>query len=451
MKTIIVIILGFLFGKPAYSQEKKELVFKIDSIVTPLVNTNNFSGSILVTQNGNELFSKAYGKMSQEFELDNNLNTKYFIASVSMIFTSAAVMKLNESGLIKLDDKVSKFLPHYQHGNKLTIGDLLSQRSGIPAIGTNGNVNYDSITKFEHNSEELYAYFKDYELLFEPGSKYNHGRSDYIILAYIIELITGKSFGEYLQDEIFTPLGMANTGHFSTEKEIIKNLAKGYAPKNLYDLETAFQIDWSSKTGHGSIYSTVYDLRKFAQAALDNDFLTKDSWNKIFQNHGDNVGYGWFIRKHLHRDLFQMNGRSPGFSSYLGIYPEENLIVIVLSNNYISLPASLGGSIAAMTMNEPFEGLNLTDKTLTHNFAEKLIGSYKFDGDFYSPNIELEITFEEGYLISDWGGLVPIDKGNENFLEYILRTYWSSIEFVEGENGEITQMKYDDHIGLKVK
>ncbi len=244
---------------------------------------------------------------------------------------------------------------------------------------------------------------------------------------------------------------MDNTGHYSGEKEIIKNLAKGYAPKNLYDLESAFQIDWSSKTGHGSIYSTVQDSQKFAQAALEDKLLSKDSWKEVFKNHGDNVGYGWFISKHLNRDLFQMNGRSPGFSSYLGIYPEENLIVIVLSNNYVSLPASVGKSIAAMSMNEPFEGLNLTNKSLNSNFAEKLVGSYKFDEKFYRPNFELEITYEDGHLISDWGGLIPIDNGNDNYKEYILRTYWSSIVFVEDESGNITHMKFDNHKGIKSK
>jgi CubicO group peptidase (beta-lactamase class C family) len=291
----IIIIFSFLFIAIHASSQQKNKLSGIDSLINPLVVTNNYSGTILISQNGKTVFSKAYGKMSREYNLDNNTDTKFFLASVSMIFTSAAILKLNEEKKLLLSDTISKYISDYKHGNKLTISDLLAQRSGIPAIGTGGNVNYDSITKFEHNIDALISYFKDYELLFEPGTKYNHGRSDYILLAYIIEKISGKTFGQYVKDEIFIPLRMTNTGHYATEKEIIPNLAKGYAPKGLYDVESAYQINWSSKTGHASIYSTTSDLQKFTQAALDGKLLSKESWNKIFTDYGDNVGYGWFI------------------------------------------------------------------------------------------------------------------------------------------------------------
>lgn len=451
MKRILIIISGLLLFYPALSQKNEGLISQVDSIINSLMVTNNYSGTVLISQNGKTLLSTAYGKMSREYNLDNITDTKFFLASVSMIFTSAATMKLNQEGKLLFSDPVSKFFPDYKHGNRITISDLLAQRSGIPAIGSGGNVDYDTITKFEHNIEELYSYFKEYDLLFKPGEKYNHSRSDYILLAYIIEEVTGKPFGQYLKEEIFTPLGMNNTGHYFNEKEIIQNLAKGYAPKDLYDVESAYQIDWSSKTGHGSIYSTTNDLEIFAQAALNHKLLSKKSWDKIFTDYGDNVGYGWFITKHLNRDRFQMNGRSPGFSSYLGIYPKEKLTIIILSNNYISLPAVVGKSIAAVVLNEPFDHLNLTYKPVPANFAQKLRGTYKFDENFYIPNHELVVRYENGNIISDWGGLIPIDKGDKNFKEFILRTYWSSISFIEDEKGEITQMMFDNHQGIKIE
>lgn len=451
MKLILLIFSVLLLSYNALSQKNNKIFSKVDSLINPLVLTNNYSGTVLITQNGKTIFSKAYGKMSREYNLNNNTDTKFFLASVSMIFTSAAILKLNEEKKLSLSDSISKFIPGYKHGNKITISDLLSQRSGIPAIGTGGNVNYDTITKFEHSIEALISYFKDYELLFEPDTKYNHGRSDYILLAYIIEKISGKNFGQYLKGEIFNPLGMTNTGHYSSEKEVIQNLAKGYAPKGLYELESAYQIDWSSKTGHASIYSTTSDLQKFTQAALDNKLLTKESWNKIFTDYGDNVGYGWFITKHLNRDRYQMNGRAPGFSSYVGIYPKEKLSVIILSNSYVSLPADVGKSVAAVILNEQYETLNLTDKKVPADFAKKLSGTYKFDRNFYVPNAELEVKFENGNLLSNWGGLIPIDKGDKNFKEYILRTYWSSITFIADDQGEIIKMNYDNHQGIKIK
>jgi hypothetical protein len=217
----------------------------------------------------------------------------------------------------------------------------------------------------------------------------------------------------------------------------------------LYDVESAYQIDWSSKTGHASIYSTTVDLEKFAQAALSNKLLSKESWNKIFTDHGDNVGYGWFISKHLNRDRFQMNGRSPGYSSYIGIYPQENLTVIILSNNSVSIPAVLGKPVAAIALKEPFEPLPLTNKKVDSNFAKKLTGTYRFDENFYRPNYELQVTYKDGNLTSEWGGFIPIDKGDTKFKDYILRAYWSSIRFIPNDKGDITEMMFDSHKGLK--
>jgi CubicO group peptidase (beta-lactamase class C family) len=449
MKLLLLIISGWTLTYSAFSQKQEGLMIRVDSIINPLVLTNNYSGTILISKNGKTLLSKAYGKMNREYNLNNTPDTKFMLASVSMVFTSAAILKLNEKGKLLLQDPVSKYFPDYRHADKITIHDMLAQRSGIPAIGTGGKVNYDSITKFAHTTDKLYSYFKEYELLYKPGEKYNHGRSDYILLASIIEKVTGKPFGQYLQAEIFTPLAMHNSGHYTSDKQIIQNLAKGYAPKGLYELESADHLDWSSKTGHGSIYSTTKDLEKFAQAALENKLLTAASWNKIFTDYGDNVGYGWFIARHLNRDRFQMNGRSPGYSSYLGIYPKEKLTVIILSNNYISLPAGVGKSLSALALNEPFERVNITNKTVPAPFAKKLAGTYKFDQNFYVPNFELVVSYEDGHILTNWGGFIPIDKGDKNFKEFIARNFWSSIKFIQNEKGEFTQMMFDAHTGTK--
>ncbi|MHA7830070.1 MAG: serine hydrolase domain-containing protein [Flagellimonas sp.] len=427
-----------------------DLESSIDKLVMPLLKTNNYSGTILVSKNHEIVFNKAYGKMNREYDLDNELETKFFLASISMVFTSAAIMKLHETGKLSINDKLSKYYPDYKNGHLITLHDMLAQRSGIPAIGSEGNVDYNKITKFTHSTDELIEYFKEYDLLFKPDEKYNHGRSEYILLANIIEKVSGKSFGDFLNEEVFTPLEMNNTGHYKSEKMIIKNLAKGYAPKGLYDVESAYDIDWSSKTGHASIFSTANDLHKFGQAILNSELLNQESWDVITTNHGDEVGYGWFIRPHLNRVRYQMNGRSPGFSSYFAIYPDGNLIIAVLSNNYISLPADIGMNVAAIVFDEPYEPLNLTNRKLDAYLADKLIGRYKFDENFYVPNYELEIEYNDGYLTSQWGDLIPVDNGQENTKDFILRTYWSTLHFTTNDTGQVIELKYDSHSGTKI-
>ncbi|HET9058211.1 MAG TPA: serine hydrolase domain-containing protein [Chitinophagaceae bacterium] len=422
----------------------------VDEIIQPYVKTNNFSGAILISQNGKTLLSKAYGMMNRTYHLPNVTDTKFYLASVSMIFTSAAILKLVEEKRLALNDPLSKYLPDYKYGKDITLHHLLSQRSGIPGIEENSKANYDSITKFAHTPEKLINYFKDDSPLFKPDSKYNHGKSDYILLAYIIEKVTGKSFGDYLKEAIFDPLKMTNSGHNAGEKQILQNIASGYSAKEHYDVENAPSIDWSSKTGHGSIYSTVNDLNKFAMAILKNQLLSAESWRKIFTNAGNNVGYGWFIRDHLDRKRVQMNGRSPGFSSYFSIYPDDKLVIVVLSNNYISLPTDIGLQLAAWALKKPVTLTKLSTTPLNATQAGRLVGKYKFDEKFYRPNFEMEISFRDGNLYSSWGALIPVEEDHGPLKSFILRPFWSTIKFVQNREGEIIEMDYDGFRGIKI-
>ena len=445
MKTLFL-CMAFCYISVATAQ-----ISKVDQLIKPYVETNNYSGSIFVSQNGKTIWSKAYGQMNKTYQLPNTVETKFYIASVSMIFTSAAIIKLTEEKKLSLDDPVSKYIPQLKNADRLTLHHLMSQRSGIPPIGQNKKVNYDSITKFGHSLEQLIAYFKDDELLFEPNSKYNHGRSDYILLAYIIEKVTGRSFGDYLKETIFDPLKMTNTGHSKGEKNIVLNLAAGYAPIGRYDVENADPIDWTSKTGHGSIYSTAEDLGKFANAILHNQLLTKESWDKIFTDYGNQVGYAWFIRPHLDKKRFQMNGRSPGFSSYIGIYPDDKLVVVMLSNNYIALPADLGREVAALALNKSATYTKLSLDKITATDASHIIGKYKFDDKFYVPNHLMDVRYKDGGLISDWGSFIPVNDGKRPFSKFILRDYWSALQFLQNSKGEVDTLIYDQHKGIRVK
>jgi CubicO group peptidase (beta-lactamase class C family) len=447
MKNLLFPLVIVLLLRPlVWSQEKD-----IDVLVTPYVTTNNFSGSILIAQNGNVLFSKGYGPMNRSYHLPNTSKTKFYLASVSMIFTSAAIMKLVEEGKVSLNDSLSKYLPEYKYGNSITLHHLMSQRSGIINIGFNKKVNYDSVTKFEHTTQQLISYFKEDSLLFPPNTRYSHARSDYILLAHIIEKVTGKPYGSYLKQVLFDPLHMNNTGHSTGEKSIIPNLAAGYAPAGHFDIENAYQIAWTSKTRHGSIYATTEDLNRFANAILNNRIISKQSWQKIFTDYGDQVGYGWFIREHLEKKRFQMNGRSPGFSSYFGIYPNEKLVVIVLSNTDITLPSELGKQLAALIFKKPYSKMNLSPIELIQEQAQRLVVKYKFDEKFYRPNFELEVTFKDGKLSTTWGALIPVDEGKKPIKKFILRSYWSDIEFLETGNGQIEAMVFDSYKGVKIK
>ena len=175
-----------------------------------------------------KLYFKNYGKADKSWNINATSDTKFRIGSVTKHFTGMLIMQLKQEGKIKLDDKISDYLPWFSKtvGNKITIHQLLTHTSGLP--------NYtdfpDFKTKmvFENLSEKEFAvkYFKD-NLAFEPGTKQNYCNTGYYLLGLIIEEITGKPYEEVLKEKIFDVIGMKNTG-IENPKEIISNYAQGY-------------------------------------------------------------------------------------------------------------------------------------------------------------------------------------------------------------------------------
>ena len=145
-----------------------------------------------------------------------------------------------------------------------------------------------------------------------------------------------------------------------------------------------------------------------------------------------------------------MNGRSPGFTSYFAVYPEEQLIVVVLSNIYISIPFDIGQSLAALILDESVDLPRMSRSLLSHNHSQKLVGDYQFGDNFYRPNFKLNISAREGKLYSTWGGMVPVNDGTGAPHTFILRPYWSTVQFLPDEEGKIVNMKFDQFEGAKV-
>ncbi len=421
----------------------------IQSIMDPLVATNNYAGNVVVLQNDSILFQQSYGNSDEGHQLENNRNTKFMLASASMIFTSAAIMKLVDERRMSLADKVDNFFPEFKNGDRITVHHMLAQRSGIPAWDAGWaveNLNRDK----PHTTSQLMEYFEGDDLVFEPGSNYAHGRSEYILLAAIVEQVSGLPFGDYLEQAIFKPLGMHSSGHISNlmSASDIPNLANGYTEKGFTDVEPAPAIHWSVKTGHASIYSTVDDLARFAQAVLNRKLLSRQAWEQTLTDYGSHAGYGWFLNAHNNHTRYQVNGRSPGFASYFGIYPDDDLVVIMLSNRYVSLPYFVGPELAAAALGDSFEVLNLSIDNIPKELAKKYTGHYSMGANFYRPHGTVKIRYRNGRLYSGAYPLIPVMGENGDVIAFIHRHYWSRLEFGEDSRGG-TILHFDDHRGTK--
>ena len=147
---------------------------------------------------------------------------------------------------------------------------------------------------------------------------------------------------------------------------------------------------------------------------------------------------------------YYRSGGSPGFSSYFAVYPDEDLTVIMLSNIQIFVPYFNVPKIASIVFGEPYEQLNLVSPTsVTNDLAQKLVGTYQFDENFYTPNGTVAISYEEGMLLSDGASMIPAVDAEGQIIKFINRQYWSRLEFLPDSEGNFSKLKFDGYMGTK--
>ncbi len=430
MLLIQVIAVSSLFGQGSSLEQL------IDQYLDPYVKSNNFAGTVYAAKSGKVVYEKSFGKAVIEWGAANTNTTKYHLASVSKPFTSTSVLLLEQQGALTTTDLVSKYLPDFTSGNKITIHHLLSHTSGITNINDFPEYNLLSMTSISPDS--IVKVFQKKPLLFEPGSKYSYSNSNYNVLAYIIEKVSGMKYGDFLKKNIFDVLAMQNTQHHGNALAVIPDVATGYAPDGRKNLQRAPYLDWTIKTGNGSLYSTVEDLAKFDRALLTEKLLAKPGLVKMFTPNLSDVGYGWYLKPHINRKRSYMTGRSPGFSTYFGRYPDDQVCVIVLSNLYISSSKEIGESIASIVFHEPYLKKTLKDEPLGDGQRKQLTGTYQFGGDFFRPNFKMEITETDGRLACPFGDLI-----HDTNDEFILRNFWSLIHFDRDASQKISGLSFD--------
>src|SRR5258708_22892562 len=231
---------------------------RIDALVAPYLNSSSFSGEIFVAQKGKVLFDKGYGLSNYEFDVPVTPQTKFYIASITKSFTAAAVLLLQDKGMLSINDAVSRFIPDFTDGAQITIHHLLTHTSGIADFLRFPN--FFELSKSWYTTEEAVNLFRHRPLLFKPGEQTNYSNSNYVLLAYIIEKVSGKTYADFLKGNFLIPLGMTNTGEPTHANQLINRLASGYGIVGFNEFETGRYFDRSIVIGAASLYSNAGDL-----------------------------------------------------------------------------------------------------------------------------------------------------------------------------------------------
>lgn len=332
------LLLLFILPFISIGQTKTEL---IDELLTKYSTYGKFTGSVLVSDEGNVIYKKGFGMANMEWDMPNDTDTKFRLASITKQFTGMLIMQLVAEGKIDLQAPISTYLPDYpkEVSDKVTVHHLLTHSSGIPS--------YTSLPGFiseksrdNYSPEEFIEIFSKLPLEFEPGETFRYNNSGYFLLGVIIEKMTGKTYEEALNDNIFEPLKMNNSG-YDNYAEIIKNRATGYE-QNGSQFRTAPYLDMSVPYAAGSLYSTVEDLYLWDQALYTEKLLPKEHMEVIFEKHipsgNAHYGYGWGIgdmpigSTEEKVDIFQHSGGINGFNTLITRIPSDKSMIVLLNN-----------------------------------------------------------------------------------------------------------------------
>lgn len=263
-KILSTLLIGlFLLIQTAAGQALKAK--DIDKYIKPFADANQFSGIVLVSQNNKVIYEKAYGYANADFKIANRLETRFGIASVTKPMTGIILNRLAEEKKIAPEDKISKFIPDFPNGDKITIQMLRAHRSGIPH-----RVMKPEEESLSFTSAEFVEKVKQAKQAFEPDTQRLYSSAGFSVLARIAELASGKSYAELVQQYVFAPGKMNDSLDFNSTK-IMERRSQDY----LLEAEGVINAplkDYSFLVGAGSVYSTAGDLYKFGEAILDGKY-----------------------------------------------------------------------------------------------------------------------------------------------------------------------------------
>ena len=340
------------------SSNSVSLTKEIETYLQTFLDDNLFMGSVLVTRGQEVLLSKGYGMANLEHNIPNTSYTLFRIASLTKQFTATAILKLQEENLLDVNNSLATYLPDYPKGKQITIHQLLNHTSGIPSFTSFED--FKTKKRIAIELDELIAWFKNRPLDFTPGDRFSYSNSGYVVLTKIIEIVSNLAYADYLQQHIFTPLGMTDSG-YDRASTILPNRAAGYTFTDEEHKNADF-IDMSIPLGAGGLYSTVEDLDKWSRSLYTDAVISQASVNTMFaptievpneENEQIYYGYGWKIDTQHNRKRVFHEGVIDGFSTYFALYPGDRVTIIVLSNRHAS-PVEKTAKLAAIMFGEQY-------------------------------------------------------------------------------------------------
>jgi len=439
---ILLLSISLIIALQLSAQISDDQYQKIDSLFVDWNKPNHPGGVIGIEKDGKIIFSKAYGLASLEYLTPNSTETIFNTASVSKQFTAMGIVLLQDQGKLSVDDDIRKYLPELPDFREtVTIRHMLHHTSGLRSLhamlGLAGWRDDDSRT-----DEDLYRYMKNQrDLNFKTGEEFLYCNTGYILMAKIIEKVTGEKFSTWMKRSIFEPLGMIHTYVEDKYNRVVPNNATSYYA-NTEGFDRA--VEYWGYVGSGNMHSTTSDLLKW----LTNFYNPKSNWESSFKtiqtldklNNGmdNNYAFGVFIDEFNGENRIQHAGGIGGFGSFICTYPNQKLSIVILTNFSSSSVSFKSNQVAKLLLENiiPSENNSTVSSTkfidLPNNQLEKFASSYWNDKDNYARKIYLKNdTLRYFRSENSESTLVPFGKNKFKMLDVDVNL---TVEFEVREN-----------------
>lgn len=433
--SMVVILSVSLFAAEEVSGDgiASNITGKMDEYLDAATELDRFSGSVLIARGEEVILKRGYGMADREHDVANTPKVKYRLGSVTKQFTAMAILQLYEEGKLKLTDPVTEYMPRYEDSQGITIFHLLTHSSGLAEYTAFEGVG--NKTKLPTTKKEIIDSFWSKELRFSPGEKFHYCNSNYVLLGGIIEKVSGQSYEDYIEKNIFSPLGMKDSGYDHPEI-VLENRAEGYVNIGGEMLNASY-IDTSFPNAAGALYSTVDDLHNWYLALTSGKVVSQKLWEEASSAQIGNYGYGFMEGNLWGRRRIYHGGTVNGFKTMINIFPEPDLTVIVLSNLETAEIEQVNRVLSAIVFGEdykipqPEEFIEIDNEIL-----ESYLGEYAADNGY-----KVAVSKERNHLILGLQGQPKLEVYPLSETEFSPKGSGLVVEFELDVNGSVSGMK----------
>lgn len=359
---VVCIVIGAVvaanqpLGNRLSGGDKNRIKTKFESYM----DSRGFSGAVYAVYHGKVIFDEGAGMATDT--LENGSDVAYGVASLTKQFTAAAIMRLYEDGKLSPEDKLSRYFPDYAWGDRITLHQVLCQRSGIPDYSvdsagdlvvvscTNGGDRYvtvDPESSAEENRQKIRSFFLSRELLFEPGAHFDYSDSNYALLAEIVSIVSGMSYHDYVRQTFFEPLKMEHSAFIDDyDSAVITKIASTDRTEFNRDYYTVMGAEY----GCGDLLSTPQDLYRWYKGLTSGKVVKKETLEQMTTNYSKKgefgYGYGLMISDTSDSKTVFHYGFIPSYYSAVLYIPEYDYFQAVLSNHATGNPQHMSADMA---------------------------------------------------------------------------------------------------------